>query len=644
MCGIVGFWGGIQCELDIAERMALNIQHRGPDDAGVWIDKSAGLVLAHRRLSIIDLSPAGHQPMCSPCGRYVLVYNGEIYNHLDLRADLESEGGAFDWHGHSDTETLLAALCHWGVQGTLLRLNGMFAFALWDTVERTLFLARDRMGEKPLYYGHSGNTFLFGSELKALTVHPDWCGEINREALVLYLRHNYIPAPWSIYKGIFKLLPAHFIAIREGGSTLSKPQCYWDLGQVASQGVANAFSGNPEELGNELDALLRDAVKRRMAADVPLGAFLSGGYDSTTVVALMQAQSERPIRTFTIGFHEEEYNEAKYAKAVAKHLGTEHTELYVTPEEAMAVIPNLPTIYDEPFSDSSQIPTYLVSQLARRHVKVILSGDGGDELFCGYNRYVLGYRVWSKLRLLSSPIRKLLAWILSHAPGHALDSMQRFLPQRFRVSNLADRLPKLAEVLAHRDGESFYRDLVSHWKQPDCVVLGATEPETFLDRPYMLPDLPGLRERMMYLDMMTYLPDDILTKLDRASMAVSLEARLPLLDHRVVEFAWHIPTQYKYRNGQSKWLLRQVLYRYVSQELMERPKMGFGVPIEQWLRGPLREWAEELLNEKRLREEGFFDPAPIRKLWNEHVSGKRRWHYYLWDVLMFQAWLEKWCK
>jgi len=623
--------------------MAHRIQSRGPDDAGVWTDTAAGLALAHRRLSIIDLSPAGHQPMRSPCGRYTLVFNGEIYNHQDLRVNLESEGGAFEWRGHSDTETLLAALRHWGLQGALSRLNGMFAFALWDAEERTLFLARDRMGEKPLYYGRNGGVFLFGSELKALAAHPEWRGEIDRDALALYMRHNYVPAPWSIYQGIAKLSPAHFVAIREDGRKVGEPVCYWDLGRIAEQGISAADGrGRPEELTEELDALLRDAVGRRMAADVPLGAFLSGGYDSTIVAALMQVQSERPIKTFTIGFHEEGYDEARHAKAVAEHLGTEHTELYVTPEQAMAVIPKLPTIYDEPFSDSSQIPTFLVSQLARHHVTVTLSGDGGDELFCGYNRYVLGYRVWRKLRLLPAPLRKLLSWGCVHAPGHALDAVQRRLPKRLQVSNLADRLPKLGEVLTHRNGDSFYRQLVSHAKEPDKLVLGATEPDTVLNRPDDMPVLPGMRERMMYLDMMTYLPDDILTKVDRASMAVSLEARVPLLDHRLVEFAWRVPTEYKYRDGQGKWLLRQVLYRYVPKALMERPKMGFGVPIEQWLRGPLREWAESLLEPVRLRDEGFIEPTSVRRMWDEHVSGARRWHYPLWDILMFQAWLEQW--
>lgn len=638
MCGIAGYISQHTALSEpLARRMAQRIVHRGPDGAGVWCDTNAGVALAHRRLAILDLSEAGQQPMVSAGGRLVLSFNGEIYNHAALRAEIVAAGWSAGWNGHSDTETLLAALRHWGVRGALERVNGMFAFALWDTVERTLFLARDRMGEKPLYYGRSGDTFLFGSELKALTAHPDWQGEVNRDALALYMRHNYVPAPWSIYRGIAKLPPAHFVAIRDRGRAVGEPVCYWSLASVAERGSA-AAAGDPAALTDELEALLRDAVGQRMVADVPLGAFLSGGYDSTTVVALMQAQSPRPVQTFTIGFHEAGYNEAQHAKAVARHLGTEHTELYVTPAEALAVIPKLPSIYDEPFGDSSQIPTFLVSQLARQHVTVSLSGDGGDELFCGYNRYLLGYNIWQKLGWLPTPLRGALAAFLRRAPGHALDRMQRMLPPKLQVSSLPDRLPKLADVLTLRDGQAFYRSLISNDKNPTALVLGSQEPETVLSRPDALPTLPGLRERMMYMDMMSYLPDDILTKVDRASMAVSLEARVPLLDHRLVEFAWRVPTEYKYRDGQGKWLLRQVLYRYVPRALMDRPKMGFGVPIEHWLRGPLRDWAEDLLDEQRLREEGFFDPVPIRRMWQEHLSGARRWHYYLWNVLMFQAW------
>jgi asparagine synthase (glutamine-hydrolysing) len=639
MCGIAGYWDKNGADAAIVKRMATRIRHRGPDDAGVWLNEEGNLALAHRRLSIIDLSLAGHQPMVSPCGRFTLVYNGEIYNHRNLRAELEGEGGHFDWRGHSDTETLLAGLRHWGVEQTLKRLNGMFAFALWDNAERNLFLARDRMGEKPLYYGSSGGSFLFGSELKSFRAHPHWRGDIDRNALTLYMRHNYVPTPWSIYQGISKLPPAHFVVVREAGQVVSEPQCYWDLSQIAARGSADA-KRSPEKLIDELDGLLRDAIGRRMTADVPLGAFLSGGFDSSVVVALMQAQSARPIKTFTIGFHEKGYNEAEQAKAVAKHLGTDHTELYVTPEEAMAVIPRLPAIWDEPFSDSSQIPTLLVSELARQHVTVSLSGDGGDELFCGYSRYTQGYQIWKAMRMLPGPLRRTLAGLLPAIPGAPLESLVRFLPKRFQIPHLADRLPKLAEVLREDSGESYYRRLISHWKDPAMVVRGGAEPLTIFDTPEQLPKLSGLRERMMYMDSLTYLPDDILTKVDRASMAVGLEARVPLLDHRVVEFSWRVPISLKYRDGKGKWLLREVLYRYVPRDLMERPKMGFGVPIDAWLCGTLREWAEELLDEKRLLEEGFFDPAPIRKMWQEHVAGKRRWHYSLWDVLMFQAWLE----
>jgi asparagine synthase (glutamine-hydrolysing) len=641
MCGITGFWSVKVPEAIVAERMACRIETRGPDDAGVWTDDSAGLALAHRRLSILDLSPAGHQPMLSPCGRYALVYNGEIYNHQELRSELEAEGGAFNWRGHSDTETLLASLRHWGVEGALERLNGMFAFALWDVTKRKLFLARDRMGEKPLFYGRSGGTFLFGSELKALKIHPDWQGQIDRNVLALYMRHNYVPSPWSIYQGIAKLSPAHYVVVSDNGKSIGEPRCYWSLAKVAMAGSACA-DGDAEGLTEELDSLLRDAVGRRMAADVPLGAFLSGGYDSTIVTALMQAQSEQPVKTFSIGFHEAGYNEAHHAKAVAEHLGTDHTELYVTPEEAMAVIPRLPIIYDEPFSDSSQIPTYLVSQLTRQHVTVSLSGDGGDELFYGYGRYFKGELIWEKLEAVPYPMRQLAATLVRNLPMNALDKAMSVFPERLRIEHFADRLPKLAELLAHRDGQSFYRNLMSHAKNPSAIVLGASEPNTILSDHESLPSLPGMREKMMYMDMMTYLPDDILTKVDRASMAVSLEARVPLLDHRLVEFAWRVPTQYKFQDGQGKWLLRQALYKYVPKELMERPKMGFGVPIEHWLRGPLREWADTLLSEQRLRDEGFFDPKPIRYMWEEHTSGKRRWHYNLWDVLMFQLWLEEW--
>ena len=640
MCGIAGYWQkGDLFDKSVITRMTERMMHRGPDDAGFWLDEKAGLALGHRRLSILDLSPAGHQPMLTPCGRYTMVYNGEIYNHLELRELLEAEGGHFDWRGHSDTETLLAALRHWGVEKTLGRLNGMFAFALWDRCERSLFLVRDRMGIKPLYYGLHNDVFLFGSELKALAPHPVWKGEVDRGALALYLRHNCVPTPWSIYRGIFKLPPAHFVVVRDSGSNVSAPRCYWNLSRIAEQG-ASEQQQDGVELTAELDELLRDAVKKRMISDVPLGTFLSGGLDSTTVTALMQAQSDKPVRTFSIGVQSVKIDEAQHAKTVARYLGTDHTELYVTPEEAMQVIPRLSTIWDEPFSDSSQIPTFLVSKLARQQVTVSLSGDGGDELFSGYNRHIVGPGVWGKVSRLPLHLRRVMGLGIGLLARYDVDGLRRYLPQRMAVANLADRLEKLAGALNAPNRLAFYKDLVSHWKNPASLIQGGTEPESLLDRLDGLPRLLSLREEMMYLDQMTYLPDDILTKVDRASMAVSLEARVPFLDYRVVEFAWRVPTAYKYRDGRGKWLLRKVLDRYVPQELMDRPKQGFGVPIGQWLRGPLREWAEYLLDEHRLRKEGFFNPVPIKKMWQEHLVGRRRWQYHLWDVLMFQAWLE----
>ena len=643
MCGIVGFcfWRLHSTPtVSLLKAMTGAISHRGPNNSGYWIDAEAGIALGHRRLSIIDLSPAGHQPMESASGRYMIAYNGEIYNHHDIRRDLETTGAAPDWRGHSDTEVLLAAIDRWGIETALAKLNGMFAFALWDRQERSLWLARDRLGEKPLYYGFAADgAFLFGSELKALAVWPGLRPEVDREALSLYLRHNYVPAPWSIWQGIRKLPPAHVLCLRAGDHELPSPRPYWDFTRVAVEGARNPLPDAPERV-DELEALLMDAVALRMEADVPLGAFLSGGIDSSTIVALMQAQSAKPVRTFSIGFHEKAYNEAAHAAAVARHLGTDHTELYVTPEDALAVIPKLPGIWDEPFSDSSQIPTFLVSEMTRRHVTVSLSGDAGDELFGGYNRYFIGMRLWDALSGVPLPVRRLAARILrlSFAAGVA-GAINALVPERWRHKSLADRLPKLAEFLEHSSPSDVYRALISHWKDPASIIVDGREPETVLSADG--PGFPDFRQTMMYLDTLTYLPDDILAKVDRASMAVSLEARVPFLDHRVVEFAWRLPLSAKIRGGSGKRILRDVLYRHVPRHLIDRPKMGFGVPIDDWLRGPLRDWAESLLDEKRLREEGFFDPAPIRKLWNEHQTGRRRWHYYLWDVLMFQAWWER---
>lgn len=636
----------------MAAAMAQRIVHRGPDDSGVWVDVEAGIALAHRRLSILDLSPAGHQPMVSVLGRYVIVFNGEIYNYLELRRELDDsphhgllqgEGGVPHWRGHSDTETLLACFEAWGIEATLKKSVGMFAIALWDRAERVLTLARDRMGEKPLYYGWQGETFLFGSELKALRAHPAFQGKIDRDSLALMLRHNYIPAPYSIYQGIRKLPPGTYLKLLMGKRE-GEPVPYWSLREVAERGQAQPFVGSETEAVTALEAHLLESIGLQMIADVPLGAFLSGGVDSSTVVALMQAQSIRPVKTFTIGFHEEGYNEAQHAKVVARHLDTEHTELYVTPDEAMNVIPHLPALYDEPFSDSSQIPTFLLSQLAKQHVTVSLSGDAGDELFGGYGRYFLARSIWRKVGWIPYVWRKGLARgirLLSPEAWNAIGQpFANFLLGGLRPRPFGDRTHKLAEIIADGSREKIYRGLVSIWKRPADVVIGGTEPPTALTDRSSWPAIHDFEQRMMYLDTMSYLPDDILVKVDRAAMGVSLETRVPFLDHRVVEFAWGLPLSMKIRGGQGKWILRQVLYKYVPEELIERPKMGFGVPIDSWLRGPLKEWAEALLDESRLKREGYFNPAPIRQKWVEHLSGQRNWQYYLWDVLMFQAWLE----
>ncbi|MFM7034244.1 MAG: asparagine synthase (glutamine-hydrolyzing), partial [Planctomycetia bacterium] len=600
MCGIVGYWspkaGG---SAGTVRAMARRIAHRGPDANGIWIDDTSGLALAHRRLSILDLSAAGAQPMVSADGRLVLIFNGEIYNHRELRDDVESAGWNSGWRGHSDTETLLAALQLWGVPDTLSKLNGMFAFALWNRRDRRLTLARDRAGEKPLFYGVAGASFLFGSELTALTVHPDWQGRIDRNVLALYLRHAYVPDPYCIYAGMHKLPPAHWVEIVEGQPR--DPKRYWHLDQVVTTPRRNEEEG---PLLDELERRLRVAVALRTEADVPLGAFLSGGIDSSTVVALMQAQSSAPVRTFTIGFDVPGYNEAEHAAAVARHLGTTHTELYVNAEETLATVPDLPVIWDEPFADSSQIPTLLLCRLTRGEVSAALSGDAGDELFCGYNRYGLCNSLHRRLSRLPGFLRRGLAKALKVAPANAIDRMMQYLPPRARFPALGDRLVKLGGVLDQAEGTAFYRALVSQFERPEMLVPGAHEPYNVLSDAASWPSLEDFRETMMYLDTLTYLPGDILTKVDRASMAVSLEARVPFLDHTLMEFVWSLPLHMKLRDGQTKWALRQLLYRHVPRTLIDRPKMGFGVPIEHWLSGPLREWAEDLLAPDAIRAEG----------------------------------------
>lgn len=628
--------------------MTRTIVHRGPDSDGHWIDETCGVALGHRRLAIVDLSLAGHQPMHSASGRFVIVFNGEIYNHLDIRAELLSEGYANTWRGHSDTETLLAGFEAWGIRKTIDRTVGMFAFAVWDRQARTMTLGRDRLGEKPLYYGWQGYganaVFLFGSELKALRAHPAFSASVSRESLALFMRHGNVPGSYSIYEGIHKLTPGMLMTLsldeREPAF-----ETYWSGIDVVKAGVAEPFLGTSTEAVDVLEDLLKSAVQQQMMADVPLGAFLSGGVDSSTVVSLMQAQSSRPVKTFSIGFKEDAYNEAVYAKDVAKHLGTEHTEFYVSPEDAMAVIPKLPQLYDEPFADASQIPTFLVSQMARAHVTVSLSGDAGDELFAGYNRYHLTASTWKRLARLPRSLRQLAAMGIAGVSPDTWDRLAAFMPLGQRWSNVGHKLHKGARVLGAKDAADLYLGLVSHWQDPADLVLGAKESPTLLTKPQ--PGLAGLSaiERMMALDMLTYLPDDILTKVDRAAMGVSLETRVPFLDHRVVEFAWQLPLSYKLRpeaNGYStKWALRQVLNRYVPQRLIDRPKMGFGIPLHEWLRGPLREWAEALLSASRLQQEGYFNVGLIRQKWAEHLSGKYNWVEMLWCVLMFQAWLDE---
>ncbi len=637
MCGITGFWNSAASEsrdelTSVITRMTAAIRHRGPDDDGAWVDEAAGIALGFRRLAIVDLSPTGHQPMFSVNERYVMVFNGEIYNYAELKPELVSAGYSF--RGTSDTEVMLAGILEWGLEKASVRFNGMFAIALWDRQEKKLHLIRDRIGVKPLYYSWIGRTLLFGSELKSLSAHPRFKPEVDRQALTLYLRYGYVPAPYSIYQGVKKLEPGTILTLAEGGEKVAENRIqYWSAHEAVERGLRNPFDGGDAEAVSELDSLLRASVRDRMIADVPLGAFLSGGIDSSTIVALMQAQSARPVKTFTIGFQEAGYNEAEYAKEVAAHLKTDHTELYVSPRDAMDVIPQLPAMFDEPLGDSSQIPTYLVSKLARQSVTVSLSGDGGDELFGGYSRYMNSLQVWGLVGRIPQPVR--------NAAGALFEQAARLEWHKVTAQGrLATRFFHLAKIFKTRSADELYWKFSSNWEQPQEVVIGGQESLPFHMAPENSRLLPGFAERMMYVDFRTYLPDDILVKLDRASMATSLEGRVPFLDdHRVVEFTWRLPLHMKIRAGRGKWILRQVLQKYVPEKMVDRPKMGFGVPIDVWLRGPLRDWAESLLDEKRLRGEGYFNPAPIRKRWDEHVQSRKNWQYPLWYVLMFQDWL-----
>ena len=652
MCGIAGFVAvepqAAEALADSARRMIAQIRHRGPDDQGVWCDADAAVVLGHCRLAVVDLSLHGHQPMLSASGRYVIAFNGEIYNHRALRQQLDT-ARATAWRGHSDTEVLLAAIEHWGLEKALTRAVGMFAFALWDRTARELYLARDRLGEKPLYYGWIGRTLLFASELKALRAHPAWQTHIDRAALTLYLRHNCIPAPHSIYQGIYKLPPGTYLRLPwQADQGLRRPppppQVYWSIERAWYDAQREPITGSAAEATAQLENLLQHTLSEQMIADVPLGAWLSGGIDSSTITALMQAASSRPIKTFTLGFTPSDYDEARHARAIAKHLGTDHTECYVTPEMARAVIPQLPFWYDEPFADSSQIPTALVCAMTRQHVTVALTGDGGDELFAGYNRHVWAQRLATFMRVIPLPLRKTLAQIVSSVPpqrwDHVLACCQPLLPRRFHARQAGDKLHKLAEALRAESPASLYRAITAHWSMPEQIVLGAAIPVT---ADFRLLDLP-LPQQMRLLDLLEYLPHDILVKVDRAAMGVSLETRAPFLDHRLVEWALRVPWPLLCRDGRGKWLLRQVLARHVPPTLTERPKMGFALPLGEWLRGPLRDWTEHLLSPERLRREGFFDPAPITALWQAHLAGQCNGAYHLWDILMFQAWLEFWEK
>ena len=657
MCGITGFIDKKTLDLEqVVSKMAACISYRGPDDQGVWVDKEVSLAFGHRRLSIIDLSAEGHQPMHSASGRYVIVFNGEIYNYKEFQKELVDDGYTF--RGSSDTEAMLAAFDKWGVEKAVQKFNGMFAFALWDKQDRRLFLVRDRIGIKPLYYGWSGSAFYFGSELKPFKVHPNFCAGINKNSLSLLFRHNYIPTPHSIYEGVYKLppgciltlsleqlsvKPSTFSEFRDDPESNIRPASYWSLKESILKAQENKFVGTEQEAINELESIIKDSVNLRLISDVPLGAFLSGGIDSSTVVALMQSISTNPVKTFAIGFEEQQYNEAEYAKDVAKHLGTDHTELYLRPNDALDLIPSIPYFYDEPFSDASQLPTYLVSRLARKDVTVSLSGDGGDELFVGYERYAMGETVWKLFGKVPYPIRKLLAGTISSSPAWlnnlAFNVVKPAFPIRFQKINVGRKFDSAADVIRQKSFELMYRRLVSHWWNPNELVIGSAEPLTGFSLDVDWLSRLDTAQKMQYLDLVTYLPDDILTKVDRASMAVSLEARVPLLDHRVVEFSWRLPTSFKVKN-QRKWILREVLKRYVPEELFDRPKTGFGIPIGHWISTELREWAESLLNSTRIDNEGLLNSKLISEKWNEHLSGKQNWEYYLWDVLMFQAWLD----
>jgi asparagine synthase (glutamine-hydrolysing) len=648
MCGFAGLLIAPDVERrdleDRARAMTEPIVHRGPDDLGTWADSESGVAFGFRRLAIIDLSEQGHQPMHSATGRFVIVFNGEVYNHGALRAELQSAGCSF--RGHSDTEVILAAFERYGVRRAVPRFIGMFAMAVWDRRERCLHLIRDRLGIKPLYVHVGRGAILFGSELKALladrTVEP----RLDRAALASYFRYMYVPAPHTIYRDTYKLLPGHILTLRNATESLPRSEAFWSVEEAAARGEASRFTGSDEEAVSELEALLSDAVRLRMEADVPLGALLSGGIDSSVVVALMQRASERPVRTYTIGFDRSEYDESRHAASVARHIGTDHTELQLTARDALDIVPRLPDMYDEPHADPSQIPTYLVCELARRHVTVALSGDGGDEVFGGYNRYSHGQRWLSHAERTPQALRHMAgAGIRAVSPpgwDRIFAAVAPVLPARRRGRLMGEKLHKIAALLNEDSAATRYRSLCSAWQSPASLVRDAREPEGAIER-ILGPDATTpLAERMMLADQLQYLPDDLLAKLDRASMAVSLEARVPLLDHRVVEFGWRLPLRMKIRDGVSKWILRQVLHRHVPRELVERPKMGFSVPIAHWMRGSLRPWVEELFTNEALSVDGVLDARVVQREWQQLLAGHDSNAFAIWSVVMFQAWRERW--
>lgn len=650
MCGIAGIVSPSQIDSESINKMCNVIKHRGPDDSGIWVDeKSHFLAFGHRRLSILDLSSHGHQPMISPSGRFVMAFNGEIYNFSYLKKQVEETSGFTAWNGYSDTEFLLASFEKFGIKNTLKKVHGMFAISVFDRDTEKLYLTRDRMGEKPLYYGKIDNTFYFCSELKSIKEVLKNQLKIFKDALSLYIRHGYIPSPWSIYENIYKLQPGHILELdctNISEQTINPHEAvpYWDIYEEASKRESNLFSGTDKNAVDKLETLLTQSVSKKMITDVPLGSFLSGGYDSSLITALMQKQSTGPVRSFSIGFDIPGYNEALHAKAVAKHLGTSHTELYIQSQDALDVIPKLPTMYCEPFADSSQIPTYLVSKMTREYVTVALSGDGGDELFCGYSRYFWAINIWKKIHRYPPAIRQIFVKIVTQIPpkkwNNTLKFLIKFLPYKFQYPLPGDKLHKLAGILGSLDVEDVYYRLTSAIQDPSELLKHSTEALSALTDPKRKAPLSNSIDKMMFTDMVSYLPDDILCKVDRAGMAVSLETRIPFLDHSVVEFALGLPQNFKIRNGNGKWIVKELTHRHIPKTLMERPKMGFGVPIDSWLRGPLKEWAAQLLSKKKLDDQGYFNTNRVIKMWNEHISAERNWSHQLWIILMFQEWLE----